>query len=273
MENPIKTTRNSPLRKITKILPESFANLLVKIFPKITADQVTQVGGVLVGLGAVLKAIPEHLIGEDLRLWALGSMLVGTSLDAVDGPVFRKLHPDEESISGAMNDLMSDRYQESALALSRIIMAGTRRDPLGVLAAALSGITNSLPSLLRANVEKLGYPVPETGKNLITLFGTRPARSLINITSTTVPEINVPVINQSLQFVADTVSSIGNILTAVERASYLKQAKNGQLKVNFEEKYKELGLLKSKKLQKFFWANFVLMTSFAGLGLLSQSTK
>lgn len=258
---------NSIFRRITDPLAKKAALGLTKIFPGITADKLTNFGFCGVAIGAGFTVIPKDVVaGFDLTFPAVGLMTGGTLLDAVDGAMARLLGT--ASTEGALLDMITDRKQEMILALARIATASMRKDTFGVIAATAAGITNPIPSKYRAMAEELGYYVPESGARVSSFFGTRPIRALLGISATAYPEAHILGIEYpTMQPIFDSISVIGNLLTVLERAKILEQAKKGHLKVNPDANVQELGRLKSKTLSQFIKVNTVLMLGTGTLGL------
>lgn len=256
---------NSIFRRITDPVAKKAALGLIKIFPGITADNLTKFGFCGVTIGAGLTIIPKELVdGFSLNLPAVGLMTGGTLLDAVDGAMARLLGT--ASTEGALLDMMTDRKQETVLALARIFSAGIRKNTFGVIAATAAGITNPIPSKYRAMVEERGYYVPESGANVGSFFGTRSVRALLGISATAYPNPQIAGAELPIQPILDAITILGNTLTTFERMGILKQAKKGQLKVNLDPNARELGRLKSEALSKFIKVNTGLML---GAGVFS----
>lgn len=262
---------NSIFRRITDPIAEKAALGLTKIFPGITADNVTNAGFFGVYAGATLSIIPKGMIGADFAPYAVALMAGGTSLDALDGTMARLLGT--ASTEGALLDMITDRKQEMILALARIATASMRKDTVGVIAATAAGISNPIPSKYRAMTEELGYYVPESGARVSSFFGTRPIRALLGISATAYPEAHILGIESPMQPILDSISVIGNVFASMERAKILGQAKRGQLKVNPDPNAQELGRLKSEALSQFIKVNTVLMLGAGTVGLTSIALR
>ena len=254
MEKQKQSAQNSPLRKYTEPIVRTVAKGLIKVFPTITPNNVTDIGTGLVAMGGLAATIPH----EGFTPWAIGLMAAGTIADAFDGAVARE--QGSASVQGALHDTLSDRLQESALAGARIVQASGRKDVAGVAAAALAGITNPIPSYLRARVEKMGYVVPESGTGFL---GTRPARAISGIVATA---------EQSTQPILDSITVLSNITASIERALLLSKAQKGTLEQNTEEDYKLLGGLKSKMLLKYIAINTASMLAAGTIGIVNSLT-
>lgn len=260
-----KGAQNSPLRKMFSPLTTWGASTLIKRFPNITADKITDFGYRATIVGSVLKAVPEKILGKDFSLTALGLMVIGLISDGLDGPVSKQQKT--PSVGGAVKDVLTDRRQELIMVLSRIANASMRKDPIGVAVAFLAGITGPVPSLIRAKVEALDSVVPEAGNNPFSIFGMRLPRAAFAIAATSYPE--VPLFNYPLQWVLDTISTASNISAIIERASILKRARKGELSKRSDHKTQELGKQKVEALSKFNKLNFVTMLAAGTIGLIN----
>lgn len=256
--------RNSPLRlKVEKLL-KPVVDRLTKI-PGIKADHITLAGLGLVGLGSLEKVLmPDSL---PAALIAFGLMSFGVSGDALDGALARAL--DQSSPHGALLDLLVDRGEESMMALARIFAASSRRDPLGVLAAFLAGLTNPIPSYLRAKVEAKGGVVPESGKNPISFLGTRGGRVLTSVPTTAFPT-TVEFNGLSFQAGIDFASALANIITTCERFSILKKVKD---QGGEGSDLNLVGKEKEEKLRRFILFNTVGILLAGVIGLVNSLAK
>jgi phosphatidylglycerophosphate synthase len=172
--------RNSPLRKFLEPLLTKVARELDKIGVK--ANQVTAAGTYLTALGSFLK-MSEKNLGTDLSYLCLGLFVFALACDGLDGSLARLSGTAGEE--GAKYDLINDRVQELLLNAARIANASQRMDIFGVLTATLAGLTNPLPSYIRAMVEEKGDVVAETGKNPLSFLGTRGPRAGLAISART----------------------------------------------------------------------------------------
>jgi phosphatidylglycerophosphate synthase len=259
-----KGPQNSPLRKIFSPLTNWGASTLIKAFPNITADHVTNFGLGAAIIGSGLKAI-EKISGGDNSLAALGLLMIALILDGLDGPVSEKLKT--SSLKGALKDVITDRTQESAMAFSKIITAGIRKDRWGVAAATSSGITGVWPSLSRARVEALGFVVPETGNNPLTVLGRRLPRGIFGAISTSFPE--APLLDHPIQPILDTASSASNLFAWIERVSIFNKAKRGELPKNLNPETQELGKQKTEALSRFNKLNIATMVAAGTIAMIN----
>lgn len=261
--------RNSVWRDRIAPLTDNAARIATKL-PFLTANAVTLMGlaGVLSGSVVAALSRPESILGVPRQLIALGLIAAGEAADAVDGAVATMLHA--TSPQGALLDVMVDRSEEAVMAGARIISAAGRRDPLGVLAATLSGMTSPVPSLVRAMVEARGYSVPESGLNPLSFLGTRPARAVFGALTTCYPIVQ----NFPVQMPIDFVSMLANIATTVERLKILHRITSGKTDGLKEvtDVDKVIGQMKTKRLFLFSIANALVMTA-AGAGGMYASVK
>ena len=203
----IEKTRNSPFREVSKI----FYPLAKKLNDfGIKANQVTLAGTYLTGLGSLLK-MSEKQFGTDFSFFALGLFVLGLTCDGLDGALARISGTADKE--GAVYDLVNDRVQELLLTTTRIANASERRDILGVIAATLAGLTNPLPSYIRAMVEAKGGCVPETGKNPLSFLGTRAPRTGLAILATCFPEVAIDYTKSPFQPIADLLITVGNVFS------------------------------------------------------------
>lgn len=244
-----KSPRNSPLRKFSEKILDPIINRLAKI-PGIEANHVTLTGLGLTAIGSLERWINKNEASPYIALAFLG---LGISCDALDGALARRLNQSSEK--GAILDLMTDRIQESVMALTRMAMATERGDLLGVIAASLNGLTNPLPSLLRAIAESKGLIVPESGKNPLSFLGTRGGRVLTNVWTTTFPE-SFTFENQSSQALIDSLSTLANITSSLERLFLL--IKKPETTIS-DEKVIGLGRKKTERLIPYVLINSLVM--------------
>lgn len=220
----ISETRSSTIRRKTAHITQGLAEVIDKTVPNLSPTHLNILGALLVVGGAVAA-----VKGKRRLAFTLSS--IGSGLDAVDGPLARtKAQKDPNSVNfgkGQIYDALSDRIQEGSGALGRGISAHHRRDKVGELAAFATAITSTLPSIARAAAEVLGKPVPESGKGILGLVGTRVGRAISGIIATTFPEAKgVP-----LQPAIDTLMSVSNIKTTIDR---LKAARKNETTLPLE---------------------------------------
>ncbi|MBI5123138.1 CDP-alcohol phosphatidyltransferase family protein [Candidatus Roizmanbacteria bacterium] len=272
MENPKPNARNSPIRAAFNGAANGAAKLLIKVIPGVTADAVTYTGLTAVIAGSVVKILPRELISPETgSATSLGLMAFGVLCDALDGAVARnEIKPkDYNALNGALTDVIHNRFGETAMALSRIFAAGSRRDAPGVVAATISGLTAPLPSLLKAMVEKKGFFVPESGGNPLSFLGTRSTRAALTIPATSYPEM--PIFGNNSQPILDILSALGNVAAVIERYFIYKKAVNNQLKINPDDEAKEFGRVKVERLGTFAMINTVALLAAGMIGLTAMN--
>lgn len=273
MERPNRTARNSPIRAAFSGVTNGAAKLLIKTVPGITADAVTYTGLGAVIAGSSVKILPKEWIPPEIgSSISLGLMMFGVLCDALDGAVARnkKKPKNYNALNGALTDVIHNRFGETAMALSRIFTASARRDAYGVVIATVSGLTAPLPSLLRAMVEERGFFVPESGGNPLSFLGTRSTRAVLTIPATSHPEMQI--LGNNAQPVLDSLSTLGNITTTIERYHIYRKALRNELRVNPDEEAKEFGKVKVERLGTFTMINTatLLAAGIIGLCLLSK---
>ncbi len=250
--------RNSSMRRRLRGLVDPIVNKLAEV-PGIKANHITISGSLLVALGGLEKLINSSSASPWIALGLIG---LGMSLDSLDGALARKLK--QSSDAGAILDLLNDRTQETALALVRVIEASNRGDALGVLAAALVGLTNPLPSFLRAEVEANGGVVPEAGKNPFDFLGTRMGRVLLGTIATAFPTaFNIE--GCSFQSIGDMTTAFANLSISYKRFEAWRQIKN-----TYDGKETDLTVLgseKAEKLKPFIAVNIVAFMAAGILGI------
>lgn len=272
MEKVKPNARNSPIRVAFSGVTNGAAKLLIKAIPGITADSVTYTGLGAVIAGSAVKILPkEWLSSETSSPISLGLLAFGVLCDALDGAVARnkKIKPENYNVlNGALTDVIHNRFGENAMALSRIFAASARRDPYGVVAATVSGLTAPLPSLLRAMVEKKGFFVLESGGNPLSFLGTRSTRAVLTIPATSYPEIQI--FGNNSQPILDSLSALGNIATTIERYLINRKTIKKQLTINPDEEAKEFGRVKVERLGTFTMINTVTMLAAGIIGLITM---
>jgi len=250
--------RNSPFRKFLGPLLTNVARELDKIGVK--ANQVTAAGTYLTTLGSFLK-MSEKNFGTDLSYPCLGLFVLALACDGLDGSLARLSGTAGEE--GAKYDLINDRVQELLLNTARIANASQRMDAFGVLTAILAGLTNPLPSYIRAMVEEKGDVVAETGKNPLSFLGTRGPRTGLAISATCFPEVG----GTPFQPIADLLITFGNISSTAERLGDL--LKSGESGESGDEELRQLGRAKKEVLEKFIIFNTFAVLTLGVVGILS----
>lgn len=213
-------TRNSRLREKVVTPVQTITKAIHKKVPGLTPTHLNILGAAEVGIGAIIAASrdPYKKGGEKLKTPVSSILIIkGSLLDAFDGSLARlKASEDPNSVNfkkGGIYDVLSDRFQELVLALSRAGSAVKRKSKIGTMTALAAAVTNSWPSITRAFSESKGKPVPESGKGIVGLIGTRPGKAVLGgiATEFTNPK-GLPV-----QPVIDTAITVSNIITAIHR--------------------------------------------------------
>jgi len=250
--------RNSPLRDFLGPPLTNVAKKLNKIGVK--ANQVTAAGTYLTALGSFLK-MSEKNFRADFSYLCFSLFALALTCDGLDGALARISGMAGEE--GAKYDLINDRIQEFLLNIDRIANASQRMDIFGVLLATLAGLTNPLPSYIRAMVEAKGGVVAETGKNPLSFLGTRGPRAGLAISATCFPEVG----GTPFQPIADLLITFGNISSTAERlGDLLKSKKSGE---SGDEKLRQLGRAKKEVLEKFIFFNTFAVLTLGVVGILS----
>jgi phosphatidylglycerophosphate synthase len=215
----VSLTRNSPLREMTEGPIGVITEKLHKAFPDLTANDITIFGLIGTGIGATSATLRrgDGSVRDKTLTYSSFVTLLGSQLcDVFDGPMARLRNaedPKNANPHGEYVDVTSDRLGELFLALSRAISADKRKSSLGTIAALTTAVTSPFPSIARAYKESSEIEVPEGGRGVMGLFGTRFGRAILGIFATVYPEIKgVPV-----QVIADGLSTAANIITAEQR--------------------------------------------------------
>lgn len=231
----VSGTRNSVLREKTAGTIKAATNIVHKVLPWLSPTHLNFLGGFGVVLGSVIAASrdPKEPGGEKEKTTLAAALIAsGSGADAFDGALARIMAAEDPSSvdfeRGQIYDALSDRAQESALALSRARSANKTGGMLGrvaELAAFLTAITSSLPSVSRAVAESLGKAVPESGRGLFGLIGTRPGRAVIGGAATLYPKPKgLPV-----HLGADILMTTSNVVTTVDRFRTALSKEEGRL--------------------------------------------
>ncbi len=220
----VSETRNSPLRKVTAPLTSTIAKGIDKAVPWMPTEIINLAGNFMVTWASLKAAQRNELDPRGYRNESIKAaiiMSIGSGLDGIDGPHARER---DKRLPGTVNferggiiDALGDRYQELSLAVSRAVSAHKRGDKIGKVLALTTAITNPLPSIVRAGAESLGIKVPESGKGLFGLIGTRPGRAALGTLATISPEVKGLPIQPAL----DTLMTVSNLKTAADRLAVI----------------------------------------------------
>lgn len=175
--------RNSKFRDVFAPLGDKPVEFLHKKFPWLTANEVTAAS--LAGVTITSALVAAFGRESHFNPGALIGFSLSSGLDFLDGKfarLIKKEHPElPDSYVGELVDVTADRLGELFMALTRMTIAASDKNTLGVLAAAVVAITNPLPSLLRAHQETKGLTTLEDGRNIVEFFGGRFGRALLSI--------------------------------------------------------------------------------------------
>lgn len=202
--------RNSEFRRLSRGVIEPVVKKLFNLGIQ-NPDMLTAAGTLIVTLGAYLAAKRERT-DRLSSLLVVTTVGVGSLFDAFDGALARykdRLNPGSVDFSsGQLKNVASDRVQEFAMAISRMYTAQNRRHNIGEAMAIAAAVTNPLPSLARATAEMSGKTVPETGKGVFGLIGTRIGRSVSGTVALAVPQT---------QLFLDALTAVSNTYTTIQR--------------------------------------------------------
>lgn len=207
-----KLTPREQMGKITGPI----AQKLHVLCPDLSPNHVTILGLLGTSLSLWLNQYALKEDNQQLRVVAASGYLIASLFDALDGALAREIKNRGEfhnSDLGQLVDVGADRVAEAIAALVRILQAENQQDTFGILSASLNGITNFLPSLLRALAESRGKKVPETGRDLLELLGTRAGRLANVAVGNFLPEVK----GLSLAKWFDLLSTVANLKTSISR--------------------------------------------------------
>lgn len=180
---PSSQTRNSEFRSLGDRLTTLVAEAVIKrslsfgVDKRIVSlypDLITVAGGVATIFAAKdgRKFATASTLQERIHRARTGVLWAGVavSADLFDGGFARnvdRLLPGVRiNKHGANLDAGQDRWAEWLLCMAQLWAAYDRGDRLGIVLATASGISNFFPSAVRAEAEKAGKKVPETGKKI-----------------------------------------------------------------------------------------------------------
>ncbi|MDH5533514.1 MAG: CDP-alcohol phosphatidyltransferase family protein [Candidatus Pacebacteria bacterium] len=235
----LESPRNSKIREISKKPLTKIVELLDNAFPWLTPNEVTVLGtaglGVLIIYTSKLEKEGKIDLQTSLKLLAAFAALSGT--DAIDGSLARykaeQGDTSHDSSIGQLVDSLSDRLQEAFLSWLAMYRAAEQGDKLWLITATLTAITNPLSSLVRAWAESKGIAVPESGKNLFELLGTRLGRAA---TSTTrlLPPIEIG--DTSAQAIIDGLTAAATTKITLSRLQAVQEGKLSDEPLALDEK-------------------------------------
>lgn len=173
-----KSPRNSKLRELVASPVNKAVELLDEKLPWLTPNMITVLGtsGILALSIYTASLEKRNKIDSKTSIKLLTAFLAISITDALDGGLARlKIAKGQthNSESGQLIDALSDRLQEAFSEWLLMYRANENGDIAGMTAALVTALTNPLSSFFRAWAEAEGVVVPESGKSLFDLFGTR----------------------------------------------------------------------------------------------------
>lgn len=235
-------TRNSSIREMTARPRRAIAEFLDDHTP-LTADHISITGTLGAIGGSALAVTRQEEIKKDWKqgLVPLAITLAAEGLDGIDGVLSRlqaERYPHQvDTTKGMLIDVVNDRASELSMSLLRGIAAHKRGDSFGEVMAFTAAATNSLPSLIRANAEALGYPVSEAGDGPLGILGTRVGRAATGAVATVFPRT---------QPALDGLTTLANITTTVTRTRNIVENKDKTTILS--DKDQEDGKIRAKAL-------------------------
>ncbi|NCO12416.1 MAG: hypothetical protein COZ34_02925 [Candidatus Pacebacteria bacterium CG_4_10_14_3_um_filter_34_15] len=222
--------RNSKLRDLTRVPVSKTVEFLDTAFPWLTPNQITALGTIgVLGL-AIYTAALERKGEIDAKTSAklLATFLALSISDALDGSLARlkKAKGEEhDSEKGQLIDTLSDRLQEAFMAWLSMYRANENGDKLAMSAALVSALTNPLSSFFRSWAEAEGVTVPESGKGIFDVFGTRVGKAIAaSVKFMPVKKIG----GVSIQAGVDMMVAAVTLKVAVSRFKVVIQARQDQ---------------------------------------------
>lgn len=277
-------TRNSGLRNLVKQPVTKTVEFLDTHFPWLTPNQITALGtsGIL-GLAIYTAALEKSgKIDAKTSAKLLASFLALSISDTLDGSLARlkiAKGAEHDSNKGQLIDTLSDRLQEAFLAWLSIYRANKNGDKLAMTAALVSGLTNPLSSFFRSWAEAEGVTVPEAGKDIFEIIGTRVGKAI----AASVKFMPIKKVGGiSIQAGVDLIVAATTIKVAVSRFSAVLQAKKDQKEAEVsglevldasqglddeEEKRREI-ILKGK-IRRIWLGGTMILTSAMTLAIYS----
>jgi phosphatidylglycerophosphate synthase len=214
------STRNSKARELSRKPVTLVVEILNDVFPKLEPNHVTALGttGILVLSIYTLLLEKKGKIDSSNAAKLLAAFLVISLSDALDGGLARlkaeKGEGNHDSNIGELVDTLSDRLQEAFLSWLSMCRADEQGDKLALTAALATALANPLSSFFRAWAEANGVIVPESGKGVFDLFGTRVGK-VVAASVRFLPRTEVAGV--SVQAIVDTLVATATIKVAVSR--------------------------------------------------------
>lgn len=236
-----KLTPREQMGKITGPI----AQKLHVLCPDLSPNHVTVLGVLGSSLSLWLNQYAIEKDNKQLRVLAASGYLTASLFDALDGALAREIENNGGSHNreiGQLVDAGADRVAENIAALVRMLQAKNQQDAFGIVSAGLNGITNFLPSLLRAAAESHGKKVPETGRDLLELLGTRAGRLANVAVGNFLPEVR----GISLAKWFDLLATVGNLKTSINRFNI---SQNNSIPITISQESQQAALDRLKILK------------------------
>jgi phosphatidylglycerophosphate synthase len=227
----IDSPRNSKIRELAKQPLNKISEFLHNSFPWLTPNEVTALG--TAGLGALIL-YTSHLESEqkidfETSIKLISAYAALSATDAVDGSLarYKAEHGDlsHDSSTGQLVDSISDRLQEAFLSWLAMYRAAQQDDKLWLITATLTAITNPLSSLVRAWAESKGIAVPESGKGVFELLGTRLGRATTSSTRLLPP---IEIGSTSAQAIIDGLTAAATTKTTISRLQAINKGEKSE---------------------------------------------
>lgn len=244
----ISVTRNSSLRRRGAFIPETTARAIHKVVPDLNPNVLTAISAFLTTVASFASErrnrngeISFHASKKEGVILAFAQ-----TLDVLDGALAREVNrvtPGKHGTRwGGLWDALNDRWGAASMGISRIVAANKRGDKYGEFVAKTATLTNPLSSFFRAEGESKGEIFPESGrgfKDPLGFFGTHLGRTLLAIPATLYPNLKASILGRTitLQDVTDTLSTVANVKTTLDRAKGGKKVELPDLKD--KDAYKE----------------------------------
>ncbi|MBI2337780.1 hypothetical protein HYU95_01220 [Candidatus Daviesbacteria bacterium] len=216
----VSETRNSWIRKQTNGVILGATRFVHEHIPGFSPTHLNILGAVEGAAGALVAATRDpYKQGGEKGKTAIAAILTtdGALKDAFDGSLARMIATEDPTKvnfkKGQLYDAASDRTQELSMALSRAWSAHKRGDRFAELAALATAIISPWSSVSRAFAEYRRKRVPESGRGLFGLAGTRVGSAAIGELAMLYPEPK----DIRMQAIADSLMVASKIITTADR--------------------------------------------------------
>lgn len=179
--------KNSALRELAQKPVTLAVEFIAGIFPNLTPNEITVMGTLSVAALVIFvsKLEKEGKIDFETSMKLVVAFLLISAADSLDGGLARlKIKQGDKSHDpkiGQLVDSGSDRIQEWFFSAMAMFRAADQKDQAWLAVSTLTAFTNPLSSFFRAWAEAEGIVVPESGKGLVELLGTRVGKVFISI--------------------------------------------------------------------------------------------